>query len=802
MRAGASFVARGRFQDQEWPPFCSTLPRRQPAAAGGLSTYQKQTKFLSSQMAALSSAKGDSEGNTALQKSKLLFLFLFLLCLLLDSWPLLKSATVISPKLLRPLGVGSLEVTAPPLSPAMAALHACHTARGRGPAHYFALARVVPGARVVDARETERGARLHGDRGCGTEVRDGRPVTHCCTMEIQFQGRTGNQATQSMAGRYFAEMNSCAARPVEIGGLGWVAAGPAEALWPPADGFFTDEDAATVAYVSDAFYFFSFPESRAVGLRMFPEHPNFQLSALSLGWDLAGDTLIGSGVRGLNGFIMNASNVAERCGRWAVHREACARAGGLLLTDALQNATPAAAAGAAGKDAAAGLLDEAVSATLEGLHPWLPSAVRKEAEALLRGKNPLLRVLVEAPERTMVVHLRLGDKRKSSLADALVRGKLGIRRRPGFGLLAGAPAEPWLGEAFLDRWDLLEGAPYPPGVDPTTAEIESLEGNAARSSTYTVPPLSFFRTVLGATRSAWDALFVVGEPDMDSSSLAAALRAEFNATLLSGSSVVTDFAVLALARQLVLSGSSTFAIAAASLGRARVVHLPLSSSSGVRNTEGFCAVPPGAFDARWVFHDIYRAAVRRVAEGFAAQAAAARAAGLRRNGTVTRAWAAEASRGVWGAHHLEWLAQPLAYAPPSEEDCPGDAAGFGARGLSRALGARGPEPPRVPPGAPTPLFFLTYEEVKDYYRKPACVRFFFPDLAAGEWADPPRTVWNTCTDNAPISPLNEDGVQGRGCRIRGAWLQPCEVCPQGPGTVSGCPLSRDALINTVARPPD
>ena len=145
---------------------------------------------------------------------------------------------------------------------------------------------------------------------------------------------------------------------------------------------------------------------------------------------------------------------------------------------------------------------------------------------------------------------------------------------------------------------------------------------------------------------------------------------------------------------------------------------------------------------------------------------------------VSRDWALAASSGVWSAAHVEWREQPLLLEPPKWDGtlCPGDdSEGVGARGLARALGVR--EPPFLPTkDLPVPLFFLTYEELKAFYRRPACARFFFPrDTHLYELGMP---QWRICTDDAPLSPLGEDGVEGRGCRMFGAHKVPCELPPK------------------------
>ena len=696
-----------------------------------------------------------------------IFLFLLVLPLVYLSAPLGSLHT--TQQAFKPRKESQLPSSSPFFLSPVAALSACHAARGLGVEHYLSLAGSSGVRRVTGASSQA------ADASCGTELRHNASVTHCCLLLFRFQGRSGNLLTQYAAGRYFAELNSCAMEgvaftsgnePVSV--LGSQALDALHLQWPPAQGA-TFPYAFTLDNPIEAYNYHRVDFGGSLTMSGYPEQANWQYSALSLGWDLAGGTLMGSGMRGLNRQLTAASAVVERSRRWGRHREACAQAGVLLRQ--LSESTDTAAAAAAAP--------LALATALEGLHPWLPTAVRQHAQQLLAGTHPQLTPSLAAclaqAERCIVLHVRLDDLYAGSQAAAGARGAQGMQAgSPDW--LGGEQPPPAPGEAAAAA----AGPPSP------RAQLEMLEGSAAGLRN-TPAPLSYYQAVLRATRGAWDVALVVGDASLQANPLFHALAGEFNATLQSGSASL-DMAVLLLARQLVVAGGSTFSFVAAAQGRARAVHAPhmgLLLTQPWSGASQSCMLTPSALDARWVFHDVFRASVRRVARGLAAQAAQAAQEGLGPASSVSRQWALQASGGVW-AEHLEWRVQPLAQPLPQwDSSCPEDApeGQHGRAGLEFALGSTaapedaGGEGSAAPldsaaPPAAMPLYFLTFQELVRYYRNPACSRYFF--VSSGLGRSDPKEPWSTCPDRVSMAPLKEGGFSGRNCRVDGQWAQPCE----------------------------
>ena len=704
--------------------------------------------------------------------------------LFLVSLLLLLAEGRMSPLLLRLHGLGASVVVAREELTVEEALGACHGLRGRGVAHYAAL----PGARHVPGPGGGQ-QRVHAeDAGCASEIRgrdgsgNGSLATHCCETHISFNGRSGNILTQYAAARYFAEINSCAMPCIQMvsghepeGVLGWQ--GDKERChlqWPPAPGW-SPASQHTLTNPIEAYNLHRDAYAGALNFRLYPEQANWQYAALSLGWDLAGGSLLGSGLRGLNKLITSSAAVKERSARWARHREACAAAGTRLMQQQHQ------------QQQQRGNTDPALVTSMEALHPWLPTGVRSVAEGILSGTHPAaqspgLQGLRRNPERTIVLHIRLDDVYRGNMDDALERTWHGIDRT----------VDQW--GAHRER-DWLGMTPPVAHVDvshfPAGQVLEMQEGTAARLTPNTAP-FSYYATLLRATREAWDEVLVVGDSTLASTALFQALQREFNASMQTSSADV-DFATLVLARQLVLSGASTFSFSAAMMGRARVIHAPHAGTLGVHSAAQMtCFLTPGALDPRWVYHDIYRAAVRRLAGGFDAQAAAARAEGLHAASEVTREWALKASAGQWRDGHVEWRRFPLGHARVEwqaihSEGCPEDDEELGTRGLARALGRLGAgalgyeeegegggegEGERGR-GRRAPLYFLTHEELVDYYRIPACFKYFYPAKAHVYSFEDKKPV-PTCSDNVYMAPLKEAGFDGRNCRVNEQWAQPCE----------------------------
>jgi len=331
------------------------------------------------------------------------------------------------------------------------------------------------------------------------------------------------------------------------------------------------------------------------------------------------------------------------------------------------------------------------------------------------------------------------------------------------GVDGAAPVEPL--EGLLPQYQL-------EALEAMAAESFSLDGSLMGSA-----PLSYYQRVLRETRGAWDEVIVVGDTSLAQAPLFLELFKEFNASFQSGSPSL-DIAVLMLARQLILSSGSTFSFSAAALGRARVIHAPhVAGLMHVHPSSMGCFVTPSALDDRWVYHDVFRAGLGRVVRGYKQQIKAAQLEGLTQSTRVTRDWALEASKGVW-TDHLEWLQQPLANPLPSwDDECPEDDPDeLGAEGLARALG----NPPPITPQDQSskrksmPLYFLTYHELVQYYRTPACMRFLMPSVSRTQETSDINYRWQTCPDNAYMAPLKEAGYSGKNCRVDEQWAQPCE----------------------------
>jgi hypothetical protein len=646
------------------------------------------------------------------------------------------------------------------------AMQRCHAARGRGVTYYASL----PGVHAVDTTQVSTVVSPE-DSSCGSErLNDGRLVTHCCIVGVKFQGLSGNILTQFNVARFHAELNSCAMQHIVFAGLEQekksVMGAQADVLgaqqWPPA-GLLQLKSVGELRHSVDAFATLSRPASGLLTFITYPEIASWQYAALSLGWDLAGDTLIGRGIRGLNAVGLSGNATVERSQRWAEHREACALAGTVATIEMMAHHED--------KEGASHMATLANEVVMEGMHPWTASGVRSEMEAILLGTHehmtPSLRLLASAPERTIVVHLRLDEVYRRTVAGARERSRDGV---------VGAE---WLG----DMWAMQSPTLAAPKGETAAAQLAMLEASAARVDLVT-PPLSFFRRVLRETRPAWDYVIVVGDHTLASNPLFMALRDEFNATLQSGSAVL-DMATLALARQLIVSGASTFSFIAAAMGRARVIHAPhagLLVAHAHHTIHGAsCMLTHERFDDRWIFHDVFRAAIADVARVFAVQQAAARAQGLNDTSIVTREWARAATPPLdTESGHFEWRSRPLERAITARgAGCPLDNIdGVGARGLARALGkptefsssrsssSSSGNSSNSGSGSgsnePVPFFFLTGSEVINFYRRPDCVRYFYPTFNKPDFVNGDKLI-HTCVDDAPVAILQEIGPS-MGCR--------------------------------------
>lgn len=566
-----------------------------------------------------------------------------------------------------------------------------------------------------------------------TESRYGQKVTHCCLVEFKFQGRSGNQLLQHNAGRGYAELHSCAFDHVSFveglqrfprnepgGDLGEQSEGGLgrEFYWPPVGGGSTTGGGVRVGAsnpqqwdtlfhwtglqgIREDFLALSSSKVKNVAVQWVFEFADIQYSLLSFIYDLNGGSLVGSGVRGLGRKVINSPTSLARIERWGRHREACARTG----ISAMRRAREGKA------------FDEGVATSMEALHPWLPSNVLREAEAFLRGgvalssHSPPLSLLGPNPERTIVVHVRLGDVFGKAVLRGFTRSLEGSQ-----GALSGDGSFSWVandGSGFAAPTSSDGGGASIPANFSTLSSshiLELLEGDAGRVG-WTVAPYSFYASVLRSTRGGWDRCVVVVAESQAENPLVRALVEEFGAEVFSGT-LAQDMALLALARQLVVS-VSTFAFSAAVMGRARVVHAPHVGGFLVKNSDTRCLLPPTLLDPRWVFYDVFGAAVDRIAAGFRAQAQARVPGGDggERSTAMDRDTAAQAMQeagGVWKAGHMEWRQQPWTPMPVKGPGCR-QRGGGGAAAQGGML-----EP-------------LTYEQLAAFYRQEDCSAYYFSD---------------------------------------------------------------------------
>jgi hypothetical protein len=642
----------------------------------------------------------------------------------------------------------------------------CLNTRGRGTSYYTSLA--SRGANTSSVAD-------HPPPGCLSESRYGRTVTHCCLVEFRMQGRSGNQLLQHNAGRGYAELHSCAFDHVSFvegvyrfprsepggdlgeqreGGLG------RECYWPPVGGGSTTGGGVRVGASNPLRWDTLFPWTGLGGVRedflavapsgipgraavknvavqWYFEFADIQYSLLSFTYDLDGGSLVGSGVRGLGREVIYSPATLDRIQRWGRHREACARTGISALARASEKGE--------------GAVDAGITTSLEALHPWLPSNVFREAEVFLRGglgwPHPRF-LLGPNPERTIVLHVRLGDMFGKAVLNGYSRS---LKGNPGA-----------LGEDGSFAWVVDEASPpsSSPSGDggaslpanfstlPPSHVLELLEGDAGRVG-WTVAPYSFYASVLRSTRGGWDRCVVVVAESQAGNPLVRALVEEFGAEVFSGT-LAQDMALLALARQLVVS-VSTFAFSAAAMGRARVVHAPHMGGFLVKNMDTRCLLPPPLLDPRWVFYDVFGAAVDRIARGFTAQREGGSTSGSSSmdRGTAVRVMQ---GAGVWTEGHVEWRQQPQAPMPVKGPGCP-------PRGGSGALAQDGTLRP------------LSYDQLAAFYREQDCSKYYFSDSRV---KDSP-----VCSDEFFFAPLAKGskysgdcgpGVEGRCHSSNGSWI--------------------------------
>jgi hypothetical protein len=582
---------------------------------------------------------------------------------------------------------------AAPLRAAVAAPLACPATPGRGAAHY---------------------------RPAGAAAAAAAPARAPCLVRHAREGRTGNQLVNYFVGRFYGELHGCFAAPVaDFGGDAGGEGSPPPAAWPlPVDeaslGGAVDGAAAPGAPLRALF---EGGGARAFALGAQLERADAILAAASLGWDLGGGGLMGGGGgAAAPAEALREAAAEERGARWAAEREACWGE----------------------RDA-------------RWLHPWAPAGVRRLAVAALgatasaaaaaaaaaAAKLPAGLLAVAAhPSDTLVVHARLGDM------SAMAWQEVGANAREGHG-------GDWRGRSGAGWAWVPERFPhyrYPafPDCDKLRLEpaygsggggggggdmVAALEVDVARTGGFVVSPLSFYEAVIEGTRGGrggWARVVVLTEACSADHPIVRALVARYGAVVQSGS-VAEDFATLALAREVVVSGS-TFSFMAAALGRARAIHAPYAGSFALVGAHaGQCLAPPPALDARWVFHDVYRRAVDAVD------------AALRGGGGEAARWLPR--RAPAGA----------ALPPQRPAGCPASGAPA-AVGDAHAWVRKGaPPPPPPPPSAANarqgagrgaakkavPYYFLTWEQLAGFYRNPECGGYYYPpaDEAAAEAVD-------------------------------------------------------------------
>ena len=654
------------------------------------------------------------------------------------------------------------QARAPPSRPhlsARALLEQCEVTRPLGLAGYRAL----PGAVQRTGHEPD-GACVavasapHGPNDLPFPA-DARGV-HCCVVHVSYKGRAGNAIVQYASARVYSELHSCAqGLDVHVSALGadnprmttsvssdftaWPPAGGEEAYWrprlkakpnPKLNFLLHNEDFDQLGIPGvDSKYmqFFATNELTPwVRIMTFFEEVDMIYAGLSLAWDLGGETLVGSGIVGLAPLVLSRDETVKRSLRWAVQREACAAAGVAAGKEALVLEERIAAAEAvAGEDAtrgasaleknyedraaAAWLRAASFNATKKAVNVWTPEPYRIESEALLQGTAAFveddIKDFIRDPERTVVIHIRLGDQWAGTERSMAQRRLVGHNRHLG--------ASDW-------GW-VLEFAPNNPKAMPemiSSVVLRQLETSAA--SIYGMPPLSFYTSILDATRGTWDRVLIVTETLGLSHPVVQALIEKYDA-FVHIDTIERAMSLLILARTVILS-PSTFSFVAAALGRARVIHAPYVGPFWFNSANSQCLLPCSGLDPRWVFHDVFRGAVDKVHRDFVAQTAAV----LKRDPAATvdfeetRGTAPDDGIPMWRVHPL-W---PLPVRPPT---CPRSVADKLGSMLAFARGEEGPYTSSVVEydDGDMPVYFLSFDQLAGFHRRLDCNEFYAPGRA-------------------------------------------------------------------------
>ena len=359
------------------------------------------------------------------------------------------------------------------------------------------------------------------------EIHPHTNVTHCGVVRITLHGRHANQLIQYIANRYFAELHSAALESTTFSGDNGLGAEPLGAYrlyqWPPvvSESYWADKsrkqvstpvklrsqlEDITPSYWSSTWFF---------------ERADILYGAMSLAWDLNGDSLIGSGYRNPS-LLLSEAAVIDRSARWSKHREQCG----------------------------------SIPNPVTNIHPWVPDGVRDEATYLLdlsrklqRATNKiddtikldsvlspvevqqvkefppgLLDMLID-PEGTIVIHLRIGDMWENAVRQSMARAARKHR--------VSLPEWSWLmvEENYYDvrppegpgPWNIANHAP--PDI-----QIAFLEYNAA-TNWFSVPPFSYFEAILEGTRGEWRKVHIVTEWASAHMALVTNLRDRYNATV-------------------------------------------------------------------------------------------------------------------------------------------------------------------------------------------------------------------------------------------------------------------------------
>lgn len=582
---------------------------------------------------------------------------------------------------------------------------------------------------------------------------------YVCQVQHLGEGRTGNQLVNYFAGRLYAELHSCASSPVTFGdGLGVEGGFPPQwQSWPnwlaSKPGHFGEALDGTLDPTALR-RLYEVGSARSLVLKSQVERADVLYAAASMGWDLAGETLVGRGLNAIAEVALGDAALVGRCGAWAREREACwddpeGRALHPWMPVDMRElavwAIGAASSGGGGGSSKGSSSSSSATASGSG-------GGDAPTTALL---PPGLAAVAEDPEGTLVIHARLGDMSAMAWQEAQANageGHSGVWGESG----SGGVGWQWTPEKFPryrypkfpDCDKLREEGEYSSGEG--RGMLDALEWDAARLGGFVVSPFSFYRAVLEGTAGSWKRVVILTEPCSRDHPVIRAIIAYLGGlgngngsgsassspppVIVQSGSVVEDLTTMALARQLVIS-SSTFSFMAALMGRAKVIHVPYAGSFSLRGAHNRqCLTPTYDMDPRFVYHDVYRRAVDAVA--LALDGKGNDKWMWRREGAgplPVRPSTCPASGGgggkgqkmaVGGAH--AWANSFSNASFTATRD--GGTEGGGVKGLKVR-----PRHPTLANGKqqqqqqqPIPYYFLTWEELSSFYRNPACGSYYYP----------------------------------------------------------------------------